>query len=354
MGNNDTQTTASASAQLSQRAVFIDPSYSVFNENELFKPLSQWNRDDHLSPFHRMRSYLVERGISVNTADLMLRGKDVAEINDYSSFGALREWGQLKDKGNVFLRSFVIMEPPLIAPDLYEALPQLTANFDEVFVHNAVGDGYSMDGVDQSKLRKLYWPQPYFGVIEKFWSVENRLNRIVVINGNHKPRSAVNELYSKRILAMAALSKFDAIDLYGRGWGRWWSRNSLWAPYWLNLRKLMSIYKGACSSKYETLSKYRFCLCFENMQMTGYVTEKIFDSLYAGTIPLYLGAPDIISLIPADAYIDCRKFSSWKEMWFEINRMTDSEVNVMREAGRRFLGSDEFKKYYNSLQEIVS
>lgn len=40
--------------------------------------------------------------------------------------------------------------------------------------------------------------------------------------------------------------------------------------------------------------------------MTGYMTKKLFDCLYVGTIPLHLGAPDISSLIPPEAYIDCR------------------------------------------------
>lgn len=338
---------------LSHCAVVIDPSYGAFNENKLFDPLSQWNRDDHLGPFHRLHSYLTKHRISVNTADFMLQGKIVAESNHYYSFGILRCYSELKKSGNVQLKSFVIMEPPLIAPKLYNALPNLTENFENVYLHNTVGDGYSLRGVDQSKLRKLYWPQPYLGVVEKYWSNADRLNRVVVINGNHKPKGRIAELYSKRIEAMSKLAELNAVDLYGRGWNRWWSRSSLWLPYWLNRKKLMSIYQGACASKYETLSRYRFCLCFENMQMTGYVTEKLFDSLYAGTIPLYLGAPDITSLIPAEAYIDCRKFTSWEEMWREISCMPDSQVEAIREAGRAFLNSKEFLQYYNSLQDIV-
>jgi hypothetical protein len=57
------------------------------------------------------------------------------------------------------------------------------------------------------------------------------------------------------------------------------------------------------------LSGYRFALCFENTAFPGYVTEKIFDCFRAGCIPVYLGAPDITSLIPAGAFIDARDFS---------------------------------------------
>lgn len=115
----------------------------------------------------------------------------------------------------------------------------------------------------------------------------------------------------------------------------------------------MSIYKGSCESKYEVLSRYRFSLCFENMAMEGYVTEKIFDCLYAGTIPLYLGAPDIDQLVPETTYIDCRRFSSWEEMWRVVANIPDSEIQVMRLAGKAFIEGEGGLKYYNSLLAMV-
>lgn len=114
----------------------------------------------------------------------------------------------------------------------------------------------------------------------------------------------------------------------------------------------MSIYKGACNSKYEVLSQYSFALCFENMAMKGYVTEKIFDCLYSGTIPLYLGAKDIASLIPEDAYIDCRGFASWEEMHNKIMGMSGANILSMRQAGRAFIQSKQGLRYYDSLLTI--
>jgi len=248
----------------------------------------------------------------------------------------------------------VVFEPPVVDQRLYRALPGLTAVFERVYVHNVIGDGYSLEGVDQSRLRKLYWPQPRTDVIESLWQRQERQRRIVMINGNHKPASFDAELYSLRIEAMVELAKSNAIDLYGRGWERWWSRASLWLPYWHNRKKLMSIYKGACASKYEVMSGYTFALCFENMAMRGYVTEKIFDCFYAGTIPLYLGAKDIDDLIHAEAYVDCRRFASWSEMLDEIMQMPEGAIRSMREAGRAFVQSAQGARYYNSLIEIFN
>lgn len=336
------------------RSVVIDPSSEHYFANKLFDLSDQkLNRDDTLLPFHRVHSALQDQGVSINTVDLLLHGKIKAENNHYFSLGMLSNIPTLEIREDVELKGFLIMEPPIVDPELYKALPDLTAKFEAVYVHNTIGDGYSLEGVDQSKLRKLYWPQPYLGVIDKYWSNADRLNRIVVVNGNHKPKSRSRELYSKRIKAMAALASLDAVDLYGRGWERWWARSSLWMPYWLNRKKLMSIYRGECLSKLEILSHYRFCLCFENMELTGYLTEKLFDCLYAGAIPLYWGALDIELLIPSGAYIDARKFTSWEEMWAVVSGMSDEEVYAIREAGRNFLESNEFLRYYNSLQDIV-
>ena len=115
----------------------------------------------------------------------------------------------------------------------------------------------------------------------------------------------------------------------------------------------MSIYREACESKYEVLSRYRFSLCFENMTMKGYVTEKLFDCLYAGAIPLYLGAKNIDSLIPREVYVDCHQFESWEEMSNKVLAMSEHEVGAIREAGRTFIQSRSYMKYYDSLINIV-
>jgi len=44
--------------------------------------------------------------------------------------------------------------------------------------------------------------------------------------------------------------------------------------------------------KQHAISKYLFYLAFENNIEPGYVTEKIFDALIAGTVPIYLGASE--------------------------------------------------------------
>lgn len=333
--------------------VYIDPPSHHYYEDRLFDHSDPiLNRDNTLAPVIRLRETLAQQGIELHTADRLFQSSRTETPSDYYSFGILENYERLKSRDDVNLRAFLIFEPPVVAPKLYKELPRLTKSFDRVYLHNTEGDGYSLNGVNQSRLHKFYWPQPHKDVLSKFWDREKREKRIVMINGNHKPKSFNSELYSRRIDALIALSKFGTVDLYGRGWTTWWSRGSLWFSYLRHRRTVLSIYKGACHSKYEVLSQYSFSLCFENMSMKGYLTEKLFDCLYAGTIPLYLGAKDINDLIPEKAYIDCRRFSSWEDLHDKVMSMSDPEIRTMRDAGRAFIQSKQGLEYYDSLIRV--
>ncbi|KAI5386972.1 glycoprotein 3-alpha-L-fucosyltransferase A isoform X2 [Lathyrus oleraceus] len=52
-------------------------------------------------------------------------------------------------------------------------------------------------------------------------------------------------------------------------------------------------------NKVETLKHYKFSLAFENSNEEDYVTEKFFQSLVAGTIPVVVGAPNIQDFAPS-------------------------------------------------------
>lgn len=350
-----------------RQCILIDPSYKAYYRDSLFDIGNPTlNRDGSLEAAARLRTKLIEEGKDVHTADFLqaaINEESSEAAYKYYSFGMLGNFEKWAAHPNVSLEAFLIMEPPVVMPQLYHALPKLTKYFKRVYVHNTHGDGYSLKGVDASKLHKLYFPMPYLDVIEPFWSKTDRLHRIVVINSNHNPllnglrglsfKYFNTELYSTRIEAMCDLAKHGVVDLYGRRWQEWWSPFSMWLPYWKNRRTLMKIYRGTCKSKYEVLCQYKFCLCFENMAMDGWVTEKIFDCLYAGTIPLYLGAKDIRHLIPPDVYVDCRQFTSWDNMWEEVSKLTDGEILAMKLAGREFLRSAGGAEYINFLEKAV-
>jgi hypothetical protein len=331
------------------RNIFIDPPYQVLEKNKLFAlddPVL--NRDDQLLYFFRLKESIIKRKNIVNTADYLenLRGDGSFE---YYSFGNYSRF--LSMSSGTDLRAFILMEPPSAFPYIYKALPAISNRFQYIYVHNTEGDGFSIKHVDKSKLRKFYHPIPYRGVLESLWA-EERIRKILLINGNHRPLNSNRELYSLRIKYIAGLQKINLIDLYGRGWDRWWSGNSRWLPYWLNRKAILSAWKGSCNSKFELMGCYEFALCIENTEMLGYISEKIFDCFYSGVIPIYFGAPDIDKYIPNNCYIDLRNFSNYVELIDRLNSLTKPDLERYRLNIKNFMSSKNLDPFYNSLENI--
>lgn len=68
-------------------------------------------------------------------------------------------------------------------------------------------------------------------------------------------------------------------------------------------------------SKLETIARYRFTLAFENVRAHDYVTEKFFDPLVVGSVPVYLGAPNVEEFAPGDhCYINAADFPDPKQL----------------------------------------
>lgn len=51
-------------------------------------------------------------------------------------------------------------------------------------------------------------------------------------------------------------------------------------------------------AKVHIFRRYKFCIAHENAVEKGYMTEKLGDCLRAGSIPIYVGAPDVKKLWP--------------------------------------------------------
>src|SRR3989339_877316 len=242
--------------------ILLDPSSYHFYGDELFNAESHFNRDNCLAGGIRLRDKLVSQGAAIHTADYFFsQNADLFQETDieYSSFGCLQDFQKLSALPNFHLNYFFILEPPVVYPLVYKKLPELTQYFKRVYVYNTHGDGYSLRHVCKEKLHQLYFVQPYHQVLLPNWERKDRHHKIVMINGNRRPSFRYHgdrELYSQRIQAMIALSRFNAIDLYGFGWDNKWSRDSCWLTYWLNVHRLLKFYKGHCHSKYSILSQY--------------------------------------------------------------------------------------------------
>ena len=96
-------------------------------------------------------------------------------------------------------------------------------------------------------------------------------------------------------------------DLYGLGWGKGAKKE-------VDKNNINKVYRGPVEDKHEVLKNYKFAFCFENSIFPGYITEKIFDVMFAGCIPVYCGAPDIKKIVPSDCFVDLRDFKNFSDM----------------------------------------
>ena len=95
------------------------------------------------------------------------------------------------------------------------------------------------------------------------------------------------------------LSKYIQLDSYGKV---------------LKNREFPSPDKGRIT-KLEILSNYKFCLSLENAIEDDYVTEKFFDPLIGGTVPVYRGARNVAEFAPdPTCYIDASAFRDEREL----------------------------------------
>lgn len=67
-------------------------------------------------------------------------------------------------------------------------------------------------------------------------------------------------------------------------------------------------------TKLETIARYPFCIAFENSICDDYVTEKLFEPLLVGSVPLYLGASNAARFAPPGSFIDVTKFAGPKQL----------------------------------------
>jgi hypothetical protein len=332
--------------------LFIDPSYEAYHKDVLFDEYNHYyNRDNCLAPWIFLKKHMESLGCEVHTADYLLNNGYSGKKNIYISMGISSNYEALARRRDCVLSIFFVFEPPVVAPALYKKIKCIAKYFKRIMIHST-GSGLHKYINGLNNTYKFYWPQTEDRVIETIWEKKNR-KFLIMINGNKKPQQYQGELYSERIKAVRYFGNREGFDLYGHGWDKY----IIYLPYVLNRKVIRKSYKGAVKSKYETLGNYSFAVCFENMILEGYLTEKIFDCFFAGTIPIYLGAPDVEKYIPNNCFIDMRKFKDYKELNDFLRSLSDEKIDGYKEAAKKYLESEMYqmftKRYFARVIENI-
>jgi len=150
------------------------------------------------------------------------------------------------------------------------------------------------------------------------------------------------QLLDERLRLIEYFGTKNVLKLYGRGWT---DRRQI-PRYW---HRLIPMLKGLdpqpCDDKIAALASCKFTLCLENARYPGYLTEKLIDCFFAGSIPIYLGDPEVDQVIPKEAYIDLAEFDSYDSLFAKMQNMTVDESRVHLQAGRAFLSTEVGQGY---------
>lgn len=307
-----------------------------YQENRIFDLSNkQLNRDNCLLPFFLLKKEFQERGYELLTADqVSIENADLVLCNEMPK----------PFSGNYIPeKSFLMLfETELIRKDNWDLSKH--AFFKKIFTWN---DSF----VDHKKYIKFNFPNE-FRITPP--SLNERPGFLVSISGNKTSKHPL-ELYSKRKEAIDWFEKNhpDDLDYYGIGWD--YKFDVWWQKLFRKLHVLQlfpknqsACYKGIVREKQSVLQKYKFSLCFENgRDIDGYITEKIWDCFFAGTVPVYWGAGNLNSYIPENCYVDFTKFKSIPALYKFLKSLRDEDVLCYQRNIEIFLKSEGAQVFTN-------
>jgi len=131
----------------------------------------------------------------------------------------------------------------------------------------------------------------------------------------------------------------NLVDIYGRDWPGNISTG------------LSKAGDGWHGPKIDILRSYRFNLCLENTSYDYYCTEKIWDAIHAGCLPIYYGKNNrIYDDFPRDSFLDAAQYSSVADLLDHVETMSKEEYRERRakciSVYNRFLEKDSFEAQY--------
>ena len=301
-------------------------------DNAVFKKNSSLNRDNTSDRYIKLKQQLKLSDIDISTSDIntVKESKIIIYVNVPKSINFK------KDK----LYVLFLVENVKIWPR--NKNQGIITRFDLVFTWNDL----LIDNINFFKFNLSYSQENFL------FKTDNKRDKLLTAIYSKKYQK--NSLYKNRLDLIKVLEDKKGFDLYGTDWDLF--RFNLFPFTFFNrfnfLKKIMKPfmfkpvnYRGQIEDKLKLMSKYKFSLAFENNRFPGYITEKLFHPMMAGSIPVYLGAQNIKLHVPENCYIDYEQFTTTNEFWDFIINMTEDDVMCYRRNIEKFLRSKNFKPF---------
>ncbi|MCR5502109.1 MAG: hypothetical protein K6F53_03810 [Lachnospiraceae bacterium] len=283
------------------------------------------NRDDLMRPYASFRAFFEKRGDTVHTVD---RYGDLTKVDRFLFFEFLPEWIVRLHKAGLDDRMIYCNAEPETVSSLHtkEGYGKLKKYFPYIMTWNE-------EVIDNERIFRRIIPYHFEDHSGNVPFSERKL--LCNISGN-KFSDSPKELYGERRRIIRYFEKHfpEGFGLYGTGWSS----------------EEYPSYLGAPPDKFEVYNRYRFAVCLENTKnVRGYITEKIFDCLTAGIVPVYAGAENIASVVPKECFLDYNKIGNPEALSKILTGMSEEEYEGYLSAARDFLKSDIAKRLDGSV-----
>ena len=333
---------------------------SEFCNNIIFKSgNSSLNPVGNLDHILLLKQNLFNKKIDIATWDI-----NTPEVSDLILVENI-----FQQKPHEFFLKLKNLEKPmvLIASESLAVLkensnPKILSLFDHVFTY----DDILLQKELSTRVSKFNYT---FDFPEEINANDFCSNKLLCLIQSNKRSSHRDELYSERVRIIRWFEKhhLNELSLYGHNWDKpekamvpWFRRKILHHGPWKRIfAKPFRSYKGVVESKHEVYQKFKFSLCFENVaDISGYITEKIFDSMLAGSVPIYRGADNISDYIPQDCFIDYRKFDSVDDLYLFLANFTMEDYLKFIYSVNVFINSDKSSQfrhqyYVDSVSNVI-
>ncbi len=303
------------------------------SNNSLFAEKNPSNFYGPTYTFRLIRHLFLTHGVELNTSDLNL-GKNI-------SFEIYSE-GQ-KIPYDSLPKFFLAQENPTI--NLLNRDIEYCHNFSKVF---------AWDRLIADQQNGIWLMVPNEIKLHEFNSFVDRKMFSCLINANKRfPVASEDDLYEERFAVIEWYQQNAPLDfgLYGRGWDKpkaGFTRKDKFVRRYKRLASQLfgyqpfPSYRGSVIDKGDVYKNSRFAYCYENTKnLENYITEKIFDAMMYGCVPIYWGAQNILDFIPKECFIDRRDFANQASLHQFLKNMPSEVYERYQGAIYDFLRSDK-------------
>jgi hypothetical protein len=284
-----------------------------------------------------LRSEFLKRGIELNNPDVN-QGREIA-------FSILHDGQQINHiPGSKYL---IATENPYICP--LNRNEQYLSTFDGVFTWNK-------DLLHLPNTIHLFIPNQI--QIKQTPAFKDRSIFACLINANKAfPRAIEDDLYKERINVIRWYERNTPkhFSLYGLGWSKPEPAFTFSEKITRRLKRIASqifgykpfpSYVGEIEDKGSVYQKAKFAYCYENVaNLPDYISEKIFDCLLNGCVPVYWGSHTIEEHIPSTCYIDRRNFKSTSELHQFLLTIDTDQYQQYQDNIQKFLASPKAMEF---------